>query len=101
MLYPLQDMVLIETIPLEEVTKAGLVLVKDSAKHVPHQDGYLVEIGAGCKDITKAIPKGTKVMFRNFQEVKRWTEDDTGKEYVIIREEWLHGAYDYSPNVKV
>lgn len=99
MLKPLQDFVLIETIPFEEVTESGLVLT--NPKHVPHQDGYLVEIGAGCKDTTKAIPKGTKVMFRNFQEVKRWTEDDTGKEYVIIREEWLHGAYDYSPNVKV
>jgi len=90
MLKPLQDFVLIETIPFEEVTESGLVLT--NPKHVPHQDGLFVSAGNTCPDEIKAIEKGTKLIFRNGQEAKRWMEN--GKEYVIVRQEWIHGIYE-------
>ncbi len=90
MLKPLQDFVLLETIPFEEVTASGLVLT--NPKHVPHQDAYFLSAGSACPDEIKGIEKGTKLIFRNGQEAKRWTEND--KEYVMVRQEWIHGIYE-------
>ncbi|MDP2930530.1 MAG: co-chaperone GroES [bacterium] len=85
---PLSDHILIEPLPFEEKTKAGIFLPELADKERPEQ-GKIIAVGPGKKDddgkiIPMSVKPGDKVLFTKYSpnEIKV-----DGKEYLIAREE--------------
>ncbi len=85
---PLFDHVLIEPLPFEEKTKAGIYLPESAEKERPEQ-GKIIAVGPGKKDddgkiISLSVKPGDKVLFTKYgpNEIKI-----EGKEYLIAKEE--------------
>ena len=70
MLKPLQDFVLLETIPFEEVTASGLVLQIQNTYHIRR----IFSVSRVPALMKSRESKRHKLIFRNGQEAKRWTE---------------------------
>ena len=94
MIRPLQDRVLVKRINAEETTKGGII-IPDTAKEKP-QEGEIVAVGNGkvLSDGNVHKPEvkvGDKVLFSKYggTEVKF-----DGQEYLIMREDDLHGVIE-------
>ncbi len=94
MIRPLQDRVLVKRIGAEETTKGGII-IPDTAKEKP-QEGEVVAVGNG-KLLDNGqlrqpeVKVGDKVLFSKYggTEVKF-----DGQEYLIMREDDLHGIVE-------
>ena len=85
---PLSDHILIEPLPFEEKTKAGIFLPESADKERPEQ-GKIIAVGPGKKDddgkiIPLSVKPGDKVLFTKYSPNEIKIE---GKEYLIAREE--------------
>ncbi len=80
-LKPLADRVLIEPLAAETKTASGII-IPDAAKEKP-QEGIIVAIGKGTKDVDMTVSVGDKVLYGKYggTEVKL-----DGKDYLIMRE---------------
>lgn len=80
-LKPLADRVLIEPIVAETKTASGII-IPDAAKEKP-QEGIIVAVGNGTKDVDMTVSVGDKVLYGKYggTEVKL-----DGKDYLIMRE---------------
>ncbi len=80
-LKPLADRVLIEPLAAETKTASGII-IPDAAKEKP-QEGIIVAVGNGTKDVDMTVSVGDKVLYGKYggTEVKL-----DGKEYLIMRE---------------
>ncbi|MCH5346106.1 MAG: co-chaperone GroES [Muribaculaceae bacterium] len=78
---PLADRVLINPVPAEEVTVAGII-IPDSAKEKP-QRGVVLAAGTGTKDEEMVVKEGDTVLYGKYAgteiEVK-------GEKYLIMRQ---------------
>ena len=61
---PLADRVLIQPVPAEEVTMAGII-IPDSAKEKPLK-GTVLAVGPGTKDETMELKKGDTVLYGKY-----------------------------------
>jgi chaperonin GroES len=85
---PLADRVLIEPLPFEEKTKAGIILPESAEKERPEQ-GKIIAVGPGRtvasgKTIPLHVKVGDKVLFTKYGPNEFKIE---GKEYLIAKEE--------------
>lgn len=85
---PLSDRVLIEPLPFEEKTKAGIILPESAEKERPEQ-GKIIAVGPGRtvasgKVIPLHVKVGDKVLFTKYGPNEFKIE---GKEYLIAKEE--------------
>jgi chaperonin GroES len=78
---PLADRVLIEAAPAEEKT-AGGIYIPDTAKEKPQQ-GKVVAVGNGTKDITLTVAVGDEVLYGKYAGTELNVE---GKDYLMMRE---------------
>jgi chaperonin GroES len=78
---PLADRVLIEAAPAEEKT-AGGIYIPDTAKEKPQQ-GKVVAVGNGTKDITLTVSVGDEVLYGKYAGTELNVE---GKDYLMMRE---------------
>ena len=78
---PLADRVLIEAAPAEEKT-AGGIYIPDTAKEKPQQ-GKVVAVGNGTKDITLTVGVGDEVLYGKYAGTELNVE---GKDYLMMRE---------------
>lgn len=80
-LKPLADRVLIEPLAAETKTASGII-IPDAAKEKP-QEGIIVAVGNGTKDVEMTVSVGDKVLYGKYggTEVKL-----DGKDYLIMRE---------------
>ena len=78
---PLSDRVVIEPIAVETKTASGLY-IPDSVQKEKSNQGIIVAVGKGLKDIPMTVKVGDKVMFGRFgSEIKI-----NDKNYIIMRE---------------
>lgn len=78
---PLADRVLINPVPAEEVTVAGII-IPDSAKEKP-QRGVVLATGNGTKDEEMVVKEGDTVLYGKYAG----TEIDVkGEKYLIMRQ---------------
>ncbi|MCH5245612.1 MAG: co-chaperone GroES [Muribaculaceae bacterium] len=78
---PLADRVLINPVPAEEVTVAGII-IPDSAKEKP-QRGVVLATGNGTKDEDMVVKEGDTVLYGKYAG----TEIDVkGEKYLIMRQ---------------
>ena len=79
---PINDRVVIEPAPAEEVT-AGGIIVPDTAKEKP-QKGKVVAVGPGKDGNKLSVKKGDVVLYGKYagQEINH-----KGKDYLIMRED--------------
>ncbi|HMG14029.1 MAG TPA: co-chaperone GroES [Saprospiraceae bacterium] len=79
---PINDRVLIQPDPAEEITKGGII-IPDTAKEKP-QRGQVVAVGPGKDDNKMTVKKGDVVLYGKYagQELKI-----EGKDYLIMRED--------------
>lgn len=78
---PLADRVLIQPIPAEEVTMAGII-IPDSAKEKPLK-GEVLAVGNGTKDEEMVLKAGDKVLYGKYAG----TEIElAGEKYLIMRQ---------------
>lgn len=75
---PLADRVLIQPVPAEEVTMAGII-IPDSAKEKPLK-GTVLAVGPGTKDETMELKKGDTVLYGKYAG----TEVEIDGENVLI-----------------
>ena len=85
---PLADRVLIEPLPFEEKTKAGIILPESAEKERPEQ-GKIITVGPGRtvasgKTIPLHVKVGDKVLFTKYGPNEFKID---GKEYLIAKEE--------------
>jgi len=80
-LKPLADRVLIEPIVAETKTASGII-IPDAAKEKP-QEGIIVAVGNGTKDIDMTVSIGDKVLYGKYGGTEVKLE---GKTYLIMRE---------------
>ena len=78
---PIEDRVLVEPKPAEEKTASGLI-IPDSAKEKPQQ-GTVVAVGTGTKDVTMQIKVGDVVLYGKYAGTEITVE---GKDYLIMRQ---------------
>lgn len=78
---PLSDRVLVEPLPAEEKTAAGII-IPDTAKEKP-QKGTVVAVGPGKKDEPMTVKVGDKVLYGKYAGTEITID---GKEYLIMRE---------------
>lgn len=78
---PLEDRILVEPEPAEEVTKSGIV-IPDTAKEKP-QRGIVVEVGPGKKDSPMTLKEGDKILYGKYAGTEITID---GKEYLIMRQ---------------
>lgn len=78
---PLADRVLINPIPAEEVTVAGII-IPDSAKEKPLK-GTVLAAGCGTKDEEMVVKEGDKVLYGKYAGTE--VEVD-GQKYLIMRQ---------------
>lgn len=91
---PLADRVVVKPLPMEEVTKGGIVL-PDTAKEKP-QKGEVVAVGPGRlldngQRVAVDVKVGDKVLYSKYagNEVKL-----DGEEYLILREADILGVIE-------
>lgn len=78
---PLADRVLINPVPAEEVTVAGII-IPDSAKEKP-QRGVVLATGNGTKEEEMVVKEGDTVLYGKYAG----TEIDVkGEKYLIMRQ---------------
>ncbi|MGQ9511825.1 MULTISPECIES: co-chaperone GroES [Thermodesulfitimonas] len=94
MIRPLADRVVVKPLPMEEVTKGGIVL-PDTAKEKP-QKGEVVAVGPGRlldngQRVAVDVKVGDKVLYSKYagNEVKL-----DGEEYLILREADILGVIE-------
>ncbi|MGB0869971.1 MAG: co-chaperone GroES [Flavobacteriales bacterium] len=80
-LKPLADRVLIEPLAAETKTASGL-FIPDTATEKP-QEGIVVAVGNGTKDIEMTVSVGDKVLYGKYGGTEIKLE---GKDYLIMRE---------------
>lgn len=80
-LKPLADRVLIQPIPAEETTLAGII-IPDSAKEKPLK-GTVIAAGKGTKDEEMVLKEGDKVLYGKYAGTE--IELD-GEKYLIMRQ---------------
>lgn len=80
-LKPLADRVLIQPIPAEETTLAGII-IPDSAKEKPLK-GTVIAAGNGTKDEEMVLKEGDKVLYGKYAGTE--IELD-GEKYLIMRQ---------------
>lgn len=78
---PLADRVLVNPIPAEEVTVAGII-IPDSAKEKPLK-GTVLAAGCGTKDEEMVVKEGDKVLYGKYAGTE--VEVD-GQKYLIMRQ---------------
>ncbi|MBQ9076550.1 MAG: co-chaperone GroES [Muribaculaceae bacterium] len=78
---PLADRVLVNPIPAEEVTVAGII-IPDSAKEKPLK-GTVLAAGCGTKDEEMVVKEGDKVLYGKYAGTE--VEFD-GQKYLIMRQ---------------
>ncbi len=78
---PLADRVLVNPIPAEEVTVAGII-IPDSAKEKPLK-GTVLAAGCGTKDEDMVVKEGDKVLYGKYAGTE--VEVD-GQKYLIMRQ---------------
>lgn len=78
---PLADRVLVNPIPAEEVTVAGII-IPDSAKEKPLK-GTVLATGNGTKDEDMVVKEGDKVLYGKYAGTE--VEID-GAKYLIMRQ---------------
>ncbi len=78
---PLADRVLVNPIPAEEVTVAGII-IPDSAKEKPLK-GTVLATGNGTKDEEMVVKEGDKVLYGKYAGTE--VEID-GAKYLIMRQ---------------
>lgn len=84
-LRPLGDRVIVQALPKEETTKAGIIL-PDSVSKEKRMEGKLVAIGSGEKISKFGLSTGQKVVFSEYggSEIKI-----DGQEYKILNHDDL------------
>lgn len=94
MIRPLADRVVVKPLPMEEVTKGGIVL-PDTAKEKP-QKGEVIAVGPGRlldngQRVAVDVKVGDKVLYSKYagNEVKL-----DGEEYLILREADILGVIE-------
>ena len=80
-LEPLEDRVLVEPEPPEEVTQSGII-IPDTAKEKP-QRGRVVAVGPGKKDTPMTVKVGDRVLYGKYAGTEITID---GKEYLIMRQ---------------
>lgn len=80
---PLSDYILIEPITIEEKTKSGILLPDTIEKERPEQ-GRVIAVGPGKKNIPVQVKPGDKVLFTKYGPNEIKVED---KEYLIAKQE--------------
>lgn len=80
-LKPLADRVLIEPLAAETKTASGII-IPDAAKEKP-QEGIIVAVGNGTKDVDMTVSVGDKVLYGKYSGTEIKLE---GKDYLIMRE---------------
>jgi len=78
---PIEDRVLIEPKAAEERTASGII-IPDSAKEKPQQ-GTVVAVGPGTKDITMQIKVGDVVLYGKYSGTEITID---GKNYLMMRQ---------------
>jgi chaperonin GroES len=78
---PLADRVVVEPLPAEEKTKAGII-IPDTAKE-KSQEGVVVAVGPGKKDEPMTVKVGDRVLYGKYAGTEIQID---GKEYLIMRE---------------
>jgi chaperonin GroES len=81
-LKPIGDRVVIRRLPVEEVTRGGII-IPDTAKEKPQQ-GEVIAVGPGKKDYNMIVKKGDRVLFGKYsgQEFEL-----NGEELLVMRED--------------
>lgn len=81
-LKPIGDRVVVRRLPVEDVTKGGII-IPDTAKEKPQQ-GEVIAVGPGKKDYTMNVKKGDRVLFGKYagQEFEL-----NGDELLVMRED--------------
>ncbi len=78
---PLADRVLVNPIPAEEVTVAGII-IPDSAKEKPLK-GTVLATGNGTKDEEMVVKEGDKVLYGKYAGTE---VEINGAKYLIMRQ---------------
>ena len=78
---PLEDRVIVEAMAADEKTASGIIL-PDTAQEKPQQGTVLV-VGPGKKDISMTVKSGDKVLFGKYSGTEINHE---GKDLLIMRE---------------
>jgi chaperonin GroES len=84
-LRPLGDRVIVQALPKEETTKAGIIL-PDSVNKESRQEGKIVAIGSGEKVSKLELSTGQKVVFSEYGGSEIKVE---GEEYKILNHDDL------------
>jgi len=82
-LKPISDHIIIEPLKEEEKTKGGIFLPQSAEKEKPEQ-GTVIAVGPGKKDIPMEVKEGDRVIFTKYgpQEIKVGN-----KEYLIASQD--------------
>lgn len=78
---PLNDLVLIESLPVKDKTKSGII-IPETAKDKPNK-GVVIAVGPGTSKYKMTLIKGDKVLYG------KYTGTDlelNGKKYLIMHE---------------
>jgi chaperonin GroES len=78
---PIEDRVLIEPKAAEEKTASGII-IPDSAKEKPQQ-GTVVAVGPGTKDVTMQLKEGDVVLYGKYAGTEITID---GKNYLMMRQ---------------
>ncbi|MCR5014104.1 MAG: co-chaperone GroES [Bacteroidales bacterium] len=78
---PLADRVVIEPAAAEQKTASGII-IPDTAKEKPQQ-GTVVAVGPGTKDVTMTLKVGDTVIYGKYAGTEFHLD---GKDYMIMRE---------------
>jgi chaperonin GroES len=78
---PLEDRVLVEPQAAEGKTASGII-IPDSAKEKP-QNGTVIAVGPGTKDVTMGVKVGDKVLYGKYAGTELSLD---GKDYLIMRQ---------------
>lgn len=81
-LKPLTDHIIVEPIMPEEKTKSGIVLPQ-IGNESPDQ-GVVVAVGVGKKDVEMQVKKGDRVIFSKYGPTEAKVE---GKKYLILSQD--------------
>jgi len=92
-LQPLEDRVIIDPFPAEEVTKSGIV-IPDTAKEKP-QRGRVVAVGPGKKDSPMTLKVGDEVIYGKYAGTEITID---GKEYLIMRQSDVYAIVTHETN---
>ena len=88
-LYPLEDRVLVEPLPVEEKTASGII-IPDTAKEKPTK-GVVVAVGPGKKDEPLHVKVGDIVIYSKYSGTEINID---GKKYIILRQSDIYAVMD-------